>query len=175
VIDDFLPPPDRLAPRKGRINLRFRKMTKRQSADAQALLQTFLREDEHYLDSAAVYGDKGPKALTRAVALFLRWPELGFVWLAYADGKPAGCCVVCYAISTSIGGVVAKLDDVFVAAEYRGKGVGTKMLDALKVELKKKKIGRIDTAVHRNNPGAARYYARLGFKPLGEERLALVL
>ena len=52
------------------------------------------------------------------------------------DGKPAGCCVVCYAVSTSMGKVVAKLDDVFVAADYRGKGVGTRMLKALKVELK---------------------------------------
>ena len=157
------------------MNLRFRKMTARHSADARALLQTFLREDEHYLDSSAAYGDAGPKALTRAIALFLRRPELGFVWLAYADGKPAGCCVVCYAVSTSMGKVVGKLDDVFVAAGYRGKGVGTRMLAALKVELKKKKIGRIDTAVHMRNPDAARYYARLGFKVLGEERLAMVL
>ena len=64
---------------------------------------------------------------------------------------------------------------MFVAADYRGKGVGTKMLRALKAELKKKNIGRIDTAVHKGNPGAARYYTRLGFKALGEERLAMVL
>ena len=157
----------------------FRKMTMRQAADAQVLLATFLREDEHYLASAAAYGDKGPHsgptALVRAIALFLKRPELGFVWLAYADGKPAGCCVVCYAVSTSMGRVVAKLDDVFVAADYRGKGVGTRMLKALKAELRKQKIGRIDTAVHKNNPGAAKYYARLGFKKLGEERLAVVL
>ncbi len=83
--------------------------------------------------------------------------------------------MVCYAVSTSMGKVVGKLDDVFVAAAYRGKGVGTGMLKALKVELKKKKIGRIDTAVHMRNPDAARYYKRLGFKALGEERLAVVL
>ncbi|HVV63508.1 MAG TPA: GNAT family N-acetyltransferase [Pseudolabrys sp.] len=157
------------------MNIRYCKMTRRTSADAQALLQKFLREDEHYLDSSAAYGDKGPKALERAVDLFLRKPEIGFVWLAYADGKAAGVCIVCYAISTSVGGVVAKLDDVFVADGYRGKGVGTKMIAALKKELKKRKVGRIDTAVHKRNPGAARYYARLGFRPLGEERLALVL
>jgi GNAT superfamily N-acetyltransferase len=71
--------------------------------------------------------------------------------------------------------VVGKLDDVFVAAAYRGTGIGTRVLKALKVELRKNHIGRIDTAVHRRNPGAARYYARLGFKTLGEERLAVVL
>ena len=157
------------------MNIRYCKMTRRTSADAQALLRKFLSEDEHYLDSSAAYGDKGPKALERAVDLFLRKPEIGFVWLAYTDGKAAGVCIVCYAISTSVGGVVAKLDDVFVADGYRGKGVGTKMIAALKKELKKRKVGRIDTAVHKRNPGAARYYARLGFRPLGEERLALVL
>jgi hypothetical protein len=81
------------------MKLIFRKMTMRQAADAQMLLATFLREDEHYLASAAAYGDQGPDsgphALVRAIALFLKRPELGFVWLAYADGKPAGCCVVC--------------------------------------------------------------------------------
>jgi GNAT superfamily N-acetyltransferase len=80
-----------------------------------------------------------------------------------------------YAISTSMGRVVAKLDDVFVAADYRGKGVGTRMLESLKAECRKKKIGCIDTAVHKGNPGAAKYYARLGFKALEEERLAVVL
>lgn len=70
---------------------------------------------------------------------------------------------------------MAKLDDVFVASAFRGQGVGTRMLKALKVELKKKNIGRIDTAVHQRNPRAARFYADLGFRPLGEERLAVVL
>jgi GNAT superfamily N-acetyltransferase len=73
------------------------------------------------------------------------------------------------AVSTSIGMVVGKLDDVFVAADYRGKGVGTRMLKALKAELKKKGVARIDAAVHKRSPDAARYYKRLGFKALGRE------
>jgi hypothetical protein len=45
--------------------------------------------------------------------LFLGQPNLGFVWLAYAEGEPAAIYVVCFAISTSIGEIVAKLDDVY--------------------------------------------------------------
>jgi hypothetical protein len=36
-------------------------------------------------------------------------------------------------------------------------------------------VGRIDTACHRGNAGAWRFYARQGFRPLDEERLALLL
>jgi GNAT superfamily N-acetyltransferase len=151
------------------------RMTKARQGDALLLLDTFLREDEHYLASSAVYGDEGTPALKRALNIFLKRPKLGFVWLAYVDGKPAGVCFVCYAISTSIGGMVAKLEDVFVMADHQRRGVGTAMFKALARELKRNGVRRIDTAVHRGNRGAERYYRKLGFKPLGEERLSMLL
>ena len=49
------------------------------------------------------------------------------------------------------------------------------MLRALEKQLKKEKVRRIDTAVVTDNEGAARFYARMGYRPLGEERLAKVL
>ena len=71
--------------------------------------------------------------------------------------------------------VVGKLDDVFVADGFRGKGIGESMLRALEEQLKKEKVKRIDTAVVTDNEGAARFYARMGYRELGEERLAKVL
>ncbi len=143
--------------------------------EAQILLDSFLRKDAHYLTSSRAYGDEGLPALKRAIKLFLSRPELGFVWLAYAMQQPAGVCVVSYAISTSIGGLVAKLDDVYVSGQRQRQGIATKMLKDLFDELKGKRIRRIDTAVHNRNRAAANFYARLGFKALEEERLALVL
>jgi GNAT superfamily N-acetyltransferase len=152
--------------------------TRMRAGDAPAairLLKEFLSDDEFYLDSSAVYGDSGGAGVERAVETFLRRPQLGFVWLAYLDDDPAGVCIVCYAISTSVGGVVAKLDDVYVAAPARNRGVGKAMLGALAGELRRSGVGRIDTAVHIKNAGAARFYAALGYRPLHEERLSLVL
>jgi GNAT superfamily N-acetyltransferase len=143
--------------------------------DAYQLLNSFLRNDKHYLASSRAYGDRGHKALRRAIKLFLAHPELGFVWLAYEHKKPVGVCVVCYAISTSIGGLVAKLDDVFVVEEKQREGVATRMLFALKKTLRSKGILRIDTSVYKRNRGAENYYEHLKFKMLGEERLSLVL
>lgn len=151
------------------------KMTQELRTNAFELLRAFLSEDEHYLDSSSAYGALGEEALANALDLFLTRPELGFVWLAYDEGEPVAICVVCLAISTSIGAVVAKLDDVFVTSGKQGKGIGSAHLNSLKKELRRMGVRRIDTSVHTHNSGARRFYERHGFVLLGEERLACVL
>lgn len=150
-------------------------MTAADVADAFEMLRVFLREDEHYLASSKAYGDRGFQGLNDALDLFLEQPELGFVWLAYDEQGAAGVCVVCYGISTSMGAVVAKLDDVSVKADRRGQGIGTALLEQLKEQLKKESATRIDVAVHLENPEARSFYEKLGFMPLNEERMACVI
>ena len=155
--------------------IRCARMTAADAPVAVRLLREFLSDDEFYLDSSAVYGDSDGGGVERAVQTFLARPELGFVWLAWPDDEPAGVCIICYAISTSVGGIVAKLDDVYVAGPARNRGVGKAMLGTLAEELRRGGIRRIDTAVHIKNDGAARFYEALGYRPLHEERLSLVL
>ena len=143
--------------------------------DAFEMLTAFLSEDEHYLASSKAYGDIGVRGLNDALDIFLERPELGFVWMAIDDGGAAGVCVVCYAISTSMGSVVAKLDDVFVKPDRRGHGVGTQLIEQLKEQLRKESVTRIDVAVHLDNPAARKFYEKLGFVSLNEERLAAVI
>ena len=144
-------------------------------ADAFQMLTDFLREDEHYLASSEAYGDLGLQGLNNALDLFLERPELGFVWMAYDENGAAGICVVCYAISTSMGSVVAKLDDVSVKPDRRGKGTGAEMLNQLKDQLRKESVTRIDVAVHMQNPQARRFYEKIGFVALNEERLCCLI
>ncbi len=154
-------------------------MTAATRADAESVLDGFLRDDKHYLASSAAYGDGGIEALRRALTLLLERPEIGFAWLAFADRGGAriavGACVVCHAISTSRGTLVAKLDDVTIRRDWQGRGVGRAMLAALGDYLRARGFTRIDCGCHRDNPGAWRFYERLGFRPLDEERLALLL
>jgi ribosomal protein S18 acetylase RimI-like enzyme len=152
-----------------------RKMTTADVPDAFEMLRVFLNEDEHYLASSKAYGDRGFQGLNNALDLFLERPELGFVWMAYDDAGVAGICVVCYAISTSMGAVVVKLDDVSVKADRRGKGIGTALLEGLKEQLRKELVTRIDVGVHLENPEARHFYEKLGFVALNEERLACVI
>jgi GNAT superfamily N-acetyltransferase len=152
-----------------------RKMTAADVTDAFEMLSAFLNEDEHYLASSKAYGDRGFQGLNDALDLFLEQPELGFVWLAHDEDGVAGICVICYAISTSMGAVVAKLDDVSVKVDRRGQGVGTELLEQLKEQLRKEMVTRIDVAVHFENAEAHRFYERLGFAALNEERMACVI
>ncbi len=144
---------------------------------ARALLGRFLVEDPHYRASAEAYGDGGTEALDRALALFLEHPEIGFVWMAFTaqTGEAVGACVVCRAISTSCGALVAKLDDVTIAPGWQGRGVGGAMLGALAAHLRDLGVRRIDTACHRDNRDAWRFYERQSFRPLDEERIARLL
>jgi ribosomal protein S18 acetylase RimI-like enzyme len=167
------------SPAKPELAVRCEPMTAATRGAALALLGEFLHADPHYRANASVYGDGGGEALSRALDLFLARPELGFVWLAFAvrDGasNPAAACVVCHAISTSRGGIVAKLDDVTVAHDWQRSGVGSAMLAGLAAELRARGVTRIDTACHRDNAAAWRFYARAGFRPLDEERITLLL
>ena len=74
-----------------------------------------------------------------------------------------------------MGSVVVKLDDVSVKQDRRGKGVGTYLLEQLKEQLRKESVARIDVAVHKDNPEAKRFYEKLGFAALNEERMAAVI
>jgi GNAT superfamily N-acetyltransferase len=152
-----------------------RKMRTGDVRDAFEMLTTFLTADEHYLASSAAYGDQGVKGLNDALDLFLERPELGFVWMAFDENGAAAICVVCYAISTSMGSVVAKLDDVSVKEDRRGKGVGTVLMEQLKEQLRREGVTRIDVAVHLENPDARRFYEKTGFVRLNEERLSCLV
>ena len=152
-----------------------RKMSAADVPHAFELLSAFLTADEHYLESSKAYGDQGIRGLNDALDLFLERPELGFVWLVFDEQGVAGSCVVCYAISTSMGAVVAKLDDVSVKPDRRGKGMGTALIECLKDQLRKESVTRIDVAVHMDNPEARRFYEKLGFVALNEQRLACIV
>lgn len=152
-----------------------RKMSAPDVSDAFSMLSVFLGEDEHYVASSKAYGDRGIHGLNDALDLFLEHSDLGFVWMAYDEEGAAGICVICYAISTSMGAIVAKLDDVSVKEDRRGRGIGTALMEQLKDQLRKESVTRIDVGVHLENPEARKFYQRLGFTPLNEERLACVL
>jgi len=162
-----------------RAAIRCERMHVETRAAARALLAAFLDGDEHYRASAPAYGDGGLEALDRALDLFIANPSLGFVWLAFSrEGEravPVAACVVCFAISTSRGSLVAKLDDVHVAEGWQGQGVGTAMLRSLADSLRDDGATRIDCGCHRDNVPAWRFYQRLGFRPLDEERIACLL
>ncbi|SMX48558.1 GNAT family N-acetyltransferase [Maliponia aquimaris] len=83
--------------------------------------------------------------------------------LVAADGDAVGGVVLFSPLmSTSLGGPGAYVSDLWVSAARRGTGLGR----ALLAEVARHGGARfLRVAVYDDSPGAARFYARLGFAP----------
>jgi RimJ/RimL family protein N-acetyltransferase len=62
-----------------------------------------------------------------------------------------------------------------VGRPWRGRGIGTALLDALFQWASRHDLHRIELEVLANNPGAIRLYERRGFQPEGRRRGAVVV
>jgi GNAT superfamily N-acetyltransferase len=153
----------------------FRRMTDRDRRAAYDLFVDYLHHDEFVRDSSAAYGNNGDRALSAALSLFLERPDYGFIWMGFDGDEAVAVSIVSYAISTAVGGVVAKLEDLYVVPSRRSQGIGATLVGALIDELSKNRIARLDTNVHLCNERGKSFYLVHGFRPLHEERLARVL
>jgi GNAT superfamily N-acetyltransferase len=162
-------------------NLSCRRMTSGDRPEAFALFAELIERDPYYRDSSPAYGapqqsrEAREAALGEALSLYVDRPDYGFIWMAFSEDGAVACAAVSYAISPSLGKVVARLDALVVAPNARRNGVGSAMLEALAGELRRAGVARLDASAHLANDAAKQFYLELGFQPLREERFALVL
>ena len=143
---------------------------------ASALLISALLGGDAVAENARAYGGAGDEAaIRRALELLVERPELGFAWLVFSGPAPAGIAIACLAVSTNLGGLVAKVPDLVVRPDARGQGVGKFLVESLMDELRRIGAGRIDLGVHEKNAGARSFYDRLGFAHNQEIGLSRVL
>ena len=97
-----------------------------------------------------------------ALSLFVDREDLGFVWLAYRDDSPVGCCSVGYVIGTDAGGVIAVVRDIYVRPEHRRQGVAKAMLASLAERVNGIDVRRIDAPVA-GDPGLQAFLLATGY------------
>lgn len=85
----------------------------------------------------------------------------GYVFLE--DEKIIGYGILAGGYSTEFGGECIWLEDIFVEAEYRGRGLGTKFIEFVK-KIYPDKILRLET--EHENLRALTTYKKLGFEEL---------
>jgi diamine N-acetyltransferase len=98
-----------------------------------------------------------------AVENLLANPGFGRAWLVREDGRIVGYAVMSFDYSLEYGGRNAWVDEIFIAKEARGKGLGERVMDF--VERAAREAGV--TAIHLEvNPGnkAIDLYRRRGFE-----------
>jgi ribosomal protein S18 acetylase RimI-like enzyme len=100
----------------------------------------------------------------RALRDILTNPLLGRVLIIGADAAQfAGYFIVAFGFSVEFGGRDAFLDELYVAPEARGKGLGTEAIEVAERVCRENGIRALHLEVEFTNESAKRLYARRGF------------
>ncbi|OMH39219.1 GNAT family N-acetyltransferase [Motiliproteus sp. MSK22-1] len=99
-----------------------------------------------------------------AVRKLIMNPEFGGIWLIYCDNTIAGYIAICRGYSIEFNGFDAFVDEFYLSTEFRGKGVGTQVLEAIRKEAKNLEINALHLEVARSNVAAKKFYEKAGFK-----------
>ncbi|HEY5740547.1 MAG TPA: GNAT family N-acetyltransferase [Gammaproteobacteria bacterium] len=98
-----------------------------------------------------------------AVERLLADRTLGGIWLVLADGELAGYIALCRGFSIEFDGFDAFIDEFYLEAEFRSRGIGRIVLTALGREARGCGINALHLEVARDNQRARRLYEQAGF------------
>ena len=91
--------------------------------------------------------------------------------IAEIDGRFAGCCLYFASFSTWFGRPGVYVQDFYVADEFRGQGVGERLLRRLAAVTRVRGGCYIRLAVDTQNHRAQAFYTRVGIKHSDTERI----
>ena len=117
------------------------------------MVRAYYVEDGHRFDA-----ERQPAAL----AALIDGQPLGRGWLVMLAGRPVGYVVLTLGFSIEAGGCEGCVDELFVAPEVRGRGVGRRVLELLEDEARRLGVRRLFLEVEHGNRASA-LYRRAGF------------
>ncbi len=102
---------------------------------------------------------------SRALSMIIRNPELGRIFVGEIDGVITGMVMLLFTVSTFLGRKVALLEDMVVSPSWRGKGLGTLLINHAEEFARSEAFGRITLLTDRDNETAQQFYRAQGFAP----------
>jgi len=108
--------------------------------------------------------DFDPAATGRMVRHLLASPQVGAVYLARHNGRPAGYLVLTHCYSLEFGGPFVLLDEIFVLPEVQGTGLGKRLIDTAATYCRANGFGYLRLEVQKKNARAVEVYRTYGFR-----------
>ena len=100
---------------------------------------------------------------TRGLRLIIEQPTVGRIYCASESRKIVGMASLLFTVSTAEGGWAAWLEDMVVSPDWRGQGVGKRLLSAAIAGAREAGCSRITLLTDADNHSAMRFYQRAGF------------
>jgi ribosomal protein S18 acetylase RimI-like enzyme len=94
---------------------------------------------------------------------FINDEMLGRLWLIEIENKPFGYIVLTFSFSFEFGGRDAFLDELFIDAQMRGKGLGTAAMRFVEAQCRETGVQALHLEVERDNRAAQKLYRKFGF------------
>jgi len=111
-------------------------------------------------------------ALRAPLRKLLAEPTLGGAWLAFEGSAAVGYALATWGFSTEMGGRFLFLDELLVALDRRGRGIGTRFLALLEEYARAGGGFAVRLEVGETNARARRLYAAAGYADPGRRFLA---
>jgi ribosomal protein S18 acetylase RimI-like enzyme len=111
----------------------------------------------------------------RAFETLLDDSRLGQVWMIEDDGHSAGYVVLTVSFSVEYSGLRGFIDEFYVAAQYRRRGLGHSALEEVKRACRRRGVRALLVDTARTNEPALSAYRRAGFTDAGRAVLSLPL
>lgn len=109
-----------------------------------------------------------PDVQARGLRLLLAAARSGGACVKVAEertsGRVVGMATVQTVVSTAEGALSGWIEDVVVTAEWRGRGIGRRLLDALAAWAAKRGVTRLQLLADYDNHGALEFYVRHGWR-----------
>lgn len=131
-----------------------------------ALMDQFYRESGYSLDRQW--------AVTTFSTLISR-PNLGAAWVLLDDNRPVGFAVLTVRFSMEHGGMEGCIDDLFVDAAHRRRGLARRGLEAVFRECDRREVIVVSVIVGADNLPAKALYAEHGFRAGADHRVTLTV
>jgi ribosomal protein S18 acetylase RimI-like enzyme len=94
---------------------------------------------------------------------FVRDSTYGKVWLIVCDEKYVGYVVLTVSFSFEYRGYDAFIDELYIAKEYRGRGIGRRAMEFVEVAAAELGVNAIHLEVTHGNGPAIELYRRVGY------------
>jgi GNAT superfamily N-acetyltransferase len=125
---------------------------------------------ERYWEFESIGGFSRPR-IEALLARLLGEPERGVCWVAETDGRMCGYLLAVIMFSLEHGGVMAEIDEVFIAADMRSAGVGSQLVTRAERDLAERGLVRLQLQLGVGNHRARHFYERHGFRPRADYEL----